>query len=137
MTVRKLFHRDGYRFQTVEDFMIDTGILGYDINTKYISLDEFGWLLIRDGYAWDGASFPAINTLSFRRGSLIHDALYQLIRLELINANERDTVDLLLRAICIEDGMTRARAWMDYRGLRRFGGAAADPANIKPVLVAP
>jgi len=40
----------------------------------------------------------------------VHDALYQLMRLKLLPASLRETADMLLRRICIEDGMCRLRA---------------------------
>jgi hypothetical protein len=32
------------------------------------------------GYAWNGPSGPTLDTRNFMRGSLVHDALYQLMR---------------------------------------------------------
>jgi len=57
----------------------DTGInLPARIITDFMHIDCGGSLCIREGYSWDGPSGPAIDTVDFMRGSLVHDALYQL-----------------------------------------------------------
>ena len=81
-----------------------------------------GLLIISAGYAWDGPSGITIDTKSFMRGSLFHDAVYQLLREgKLIIPDGRKLADKLLRAICIEDGMWKIRAWWVYRAVRMFG----------------
>jgi len=97
------------------------------INRPYIGLSRGGVLTVCRGYAWDGPSGPSIDTESFMRGSLVHDALYQLIRegyLTDTDGADRLLADELLRAICREDGMSKLRAWYVFHAVRRFGGAA-------------
>lgn len=78
-----------------------------------LDLYSDGRLVIAKDYAWDGPSGPTINSESSMRGSLVHDALYQLIREGLLPASLKPTCDWELAEICIEDGMWRwrARAW--------------------------
>jgi hypothetical protein len=72
------------------------------------------------------------------RGSLVHDALYQLMRnRHLSDARWRDEADLELKRMCIEDGMSSIRAWWVHRGVRVGGGPAADPAAAKEIHTAP
>jgi hypothetical protein len=71
------------------------------------------------------------------RGSLFHDALYQLLRLELISHKERVKADRLLSDICKEDGMWKWRADGWEKAVHEFGIFAADPEHEKPVIVAP
>jgi hypothetical protein len=66
------------------------------------------------------------------RGSLVHDALYQLIRLQQIPLHYKNYADLLLKKICLEDGMTGFQANCVYLGVKYFGGASAKPASEKP-----
>lgn len=106
------------------------------IETEFIGLDIDGSLMILKGYAWDGAS-GGIDTPAFMRASLVHDALYQLTREGHLQKRTREQVDDLLRAMCIEDGMSRLRAWWVHRGVRIGGGPAADPRNTKAVMIAP
>jgi hypothetical protein len=64
------------------------------------------------------------------RGSLVHDALYQLMRREpgKLPASEwRDEADSELRRICRRDGMSRVWAWVVYQGVHRFGEPATSP----------
>ena len=89
------------------------------------------------GYAWDGPSGPTFDTPNFMRGSLIHDALYQLMRNGLLREDFREDADKEIKKACLEDGMTRFRAAYVYWSLRRFAGFAADEGAVKEVLFAP
>ena len=58
-------------------------------------LNTKGHLIIKRSYAWDGPSGPTIDTKNFMRGSLVHDALYQLMRHEHLSSDEwRAVADL-------------------------------------------
>lgn len=118
---------DGYKYQLVESYSINTGIIpDIAINTPFISLDTNGYLTIRQGYAWDGPSGPTFDTKNFMRGSLVHDALYQLMRRGYLNIDtNRNKADRLLKHICKEDGMSSLRAWWVYQGVHAFGKSAA------------
>jgi hypothetical protein len=98
----------------------------------YLSLGNDGILIIKKGYAWDGPSGPTIDTLSFMRGSLVHDALYQLMRMGKILYSHKDHADRLLQKICIDDGMSKVRAWGVYQAVKLFGGSSAKPGSEKP-----
>ena len=76
-----IYYRSGYKYQLASSYSVLTPIIPLSpISTEYIRLDATGWLFIREGYAWDGASGPAIDTKSIMRGSLVHDALHQWTR---------------------------------------------------------
>ena len=113
----------GYKYQLKSLYLAETGIsLPNAIETDYISLSATGLLTIRAGYAWDGASSPASDTKTFMRGSLEHDALYQLMRLSLLPQSYREAANKRLRQVCLEDGMWPVRAWWVYQqGVRQFG----------------
>ena len=132
-------YRTGYRYQLVEDYDCATGIeISKPIESNFSIMYRGGALYIKAGYAWDGPSGPAIHTKNFMRGSLVHDALYQLMRERQLDHDiYRDTVDRLLQAMCLEDGMSTIRAWWVYHGVHFGGGPAADPANEKPIIKAP
>ena len=131
-------YKDGYEYQLVEGEQVLTEIYPiHRIATPWITLAIDGGLYVQAWYAWDGPSGPAMDTKSAMRGSLFHDALYQLLRLKLLPPSERLAADELYRKLCLEDGMWRIRAWAHFRVLRRLGGPAADPENQKPVLEAP
>ena len=52
----------------------------HHIFCDYARLFTNGYLVIFEGYQWDGPSGPAIDTDTFMRGSLVHDLLYELLR---------------------------------------------------------
>ena len=107
------------------------------IAASYIRLASDRMLTIGRGYAWDEPSGPTFDTKTFLRGSLVHDALYQLIRMGMPEKEWRQCADELLRTICREDGMSSIRAWWVYRAVRIFGASAANPKNAKKILTAP
>jgi len=61
------------------------------------------------------------------RGSLVHDAIYQLLRMQLIDIRYRLEGDIELRRVCLEDGMCSFRAWYVYHSVRAFAAGSADP----------
>jgi len=130
-------YKKGFKYQLEETEYHLTGIFGYEIKTKYLSLRPSGSLRIKEGYAWDGPSGPTIDTKTFMRGSLIHDALYELIRKGLIDKKYKAVADQLLYDICIWDGMWSLRAKLVYIGVKTFGILATLPKNIRRILEAP
>lgn len=130
-------YKSGFKYQLTKDCVYRTSIFGYDITTPYIRLDKIGTLTIRKGYCWDGPSGPTVDTKSFMRGSLIHDALYQLMREEYLPQTYRFICDKILQRVCLEDGMSRLRAWWVFQGVNLFASFAADPSNKKKIIKAP
>lgn len=108
-----------YRLESNECFI--TGITGYSYNGQYFSLESNGHVVVFKGYCWDGASGPTWDSPCTMRGSLIHDVLYQLIRLGVIPIEFKDKADSLLRIICIANGMSRTRADLWYWAVKKFG----------------
>ena len=132
-------YKDGYKYQIIESYITGISINPADnIITDYIELKSDGRIKIKKGYAWDGPSGPTIDTANFMRGSLIHDALYQLMREEELDKDTyRDRADRILQQMCKEDGMSSFRAWIVYQGVHIFGDPSADPAHKKPIIKAP
>jgi hypothetical protein len=132
-------YKGGYKYQTKQDYSVKTPIKPEsDITEPFIMLNRAGKLTIKSGYAWDGPSGPTFDTQNFMRGSLVHDALYQLMRGEFLDDKTyRKKADRLLQKHCKEDGMSRVRAWGVYQGVRFGGGPSADPDNKRPIEHAP
>ena len=132
-------YKAGYKYQLHENYVVQIDIKpAAPIDIEYLALTTTGILTVREGYAWDGPSGPTIDTLNFMRGSLVHDALYQLMRERHLDEDKyRDAADRLLQKLCKEDGMSALRAWSVYQGVHFFGKPSADPANDKPVIKAP
>ena len=120
-------YKKGYKYQLVERWSISTDLRPDHIVVlnPFLFLDVDGKLCIQAGYAWDGPSGPAIDTKNFMRGSLVHDALYQLMRENLLSFSFRKQADEELNRICLEDGMSKLRAWWVYQGVRFGGGPFA------------
>ena len=130
-------YREGYKYQLVEDYYHALQVIRPEvfIFSNFIRLDTTGDLWIIAGYAWDGPSGPAFDTPNFMRASLVHDALYQLMRSGHLPQSLRGEADEEMRRICLAAGMSKLRAWWCWSGVRFFGGAAAREAQ--PVREAP
>ena len=135
-----IYYKEGYKYQLAKTYTIQVGIApiaGDSYSIMHLSLTRTGMLLIEKGYAWDGASGPTFDTCTSMRGSLVHDALYQLIRIGAVDENERRRVDEIFMKICIEDGMWAWRAKLWFHGVRLFAAYAARKDNEPKVLTAP
>jgi len=140
MTTRRFIrYRGDYKYQLAEHYKIDIAIKPKeDIKTEFINLDVNGELTIKQGYAWDGPSGPVIDTKENLRASLVHDALYQLMRnKELVTRTHRKATDKIFKDLCKMDGVSNFRASMYYKALRKFGRPAASPENKKKIRRAP
>ena len=122
MKYRKL---KGYKYQLVtqEVKVLPWHFGGVCIEEKYFTI-RCQVLTIKTGYAWDGASGPAIDTPSFMRASLVHDVLYQCMRQGRISRELRWQADALLRQMCLDAGMSRLRAWYVWKCVKMFGKSA-------------
>ena len=118
---------DGYKYELAGPAETESGIIGLDIDTDYLRLQNDGLLRAKKGYCWDGPSGPSIDTKTFMRGSLFHDAGYQLIRMGLLPREYKRQIDDLLKRICLEDGMSSFRAWYVHRSVVMFGGGSCLP----------
>lgn len=138
MKDKKIFYRSGYKYQLVKDYTTETKIRpGATIDTDYIRLGMDGALTIKKSYAWDGPSGPTLDTKDSMRGSLEHDAKYQLMREEYISREWRETADEELKETCIKDGMWSGRANLWYIAVEVFAADAASPGHNEEVLEAP
>lgn len=135
----QISYKGGFKYQLQVEYSVQTRVVPDEpASSPLLHLDTNGRLTIKKFYAWDGPSGPTLDKPNFMRGSLVHDALYQLMRMEELPMKKwRKEADKELRRICIEDGMWRGKAWTVYWGVRRFGKTAADPDNRKSPRTAP
>lgn len=123
LTYREL---DDYKYQVKKPFTIQTGITGGSALTDFISLQGYGLLMIRPYYAWNGSNWSSDEKAMF--ASLVHDALYQLMRMGLLSRKVfRKNADALYRDMCIAEGMWKPKAQFRYRMLRLFGKGSTYP----------
>jgi hypothetical protein len=132
-------YRSDYKYQLAEGFAISISIKPKsDIKTEFIDLDTDGNLTVKKGYSWDGPSGPVKDTNDNMRASLVHDALYQLMRNKELNSRtHRKAADQEFKDICKADGVSNFLASVYYKALRKFGKPAASPENKKKVIRAP
>ena len=112
-----------YKYQLMDPYAHQTNITGQsgEVTDGWVVMNDDGLLKVKRGYAWNGLSGPTIDTNTSMRGSLVHDALYQLIREEILSRDQRSDADDLLRQICIADGMADLRAGWIYFAVRSCG----------------
>ncbi len=73
----------GYKYGLMERYAHETGMtLDAAVASRngWVKMNRSERLTTKKGYAWDGPSGPTIDSKNFMRGSLVHDALYQLMR---------------------------------------------------------
>ena len=133
-------YRTGYKYILEESIFFthpelpDINIEGPDGITIYDKV-----LAIKKGYPWDGPSGPTVDTKNFMPGSLVHDALYELMRCGALPLAYRKAADRILYAMNREHGMTWLRARGVYIALRLFGAKNASDVEkeIHPTVSAP
>lgn len=122
---RKLEKKElGYKYQLVKDYTTETYIVpNFSYSDQYLAITKEGTLTVKKYYAWDGAT-GAIDTKSLMRASLVHDALYQLIRLRVIDPKNRWIADRILCAMyCYDADPIDTGGWPNRLGnwfRRRF-----------------
>lgn len=117
-------YRSGYRYQLRETttYRLPPWFRGVvAASDGYIDLRD-GVLTIAAGYAWDGASGPAIDTPDFMGPSLVHDALYQLGEEGKLPIGWRRQADDVLFFACRANSMWLVRAWWVWLAVHWFGG---------------
>lgn len=128
LTMIKYKKRRHYKYNLHSQLEYETGIKPlHEKLDGILKIDEEGLLTIEPGYAWDGPSGPTIDTKNFMESSLVHDAIYQLMREKVVAQDQRKKADQLLRKMCRDAGMSNIRAWWVYRGVRIGGASSAKP----------
>ncbi len=124
-----------WKYTTVDEERYQTGILpDSPIRTDFLFMDMAGLLIIQPRYAWDGASGPTFDTPNTFFASLIHDALYQLMRSEHIDREKwRLRADVILYEILRDKGMMKIRAKLWYKAVRK----AAEKSSEYDIITAP
>ena len=132
-------YASGYKYQMLENAVADSGVRPCAlIDHEYFSISVDGVILVKKGYAWDGASSVAIDTPGTIYASVFHDAGYQAIRLGLLDPVWREDLDRMYERLCREGGVPWFRAKYHYLGLR-LGGDVYNhlPDSAYPEKIAP
>ena len=112
-------------FELITNAVIKTDIVGFEFEDHKVKLDIWGNLTAKRRFYF-GANGPTFDTISSREGSCFHDAFYYIslhggFDDALDNDSVRKSADLLLRKLCLENGMWAWRAEVWYLSVRLLG----------------
>lgn len=128
-----MFYKDGYHYQLAANESFKTSFKPEKtISSKRITLYTDGTMIVKEGYAWDGAS-GIIDRKTNLKASCGHDALYQLMRERLLNHHDWAKADEDFCRWLKEAGAWSMTVSIDRSGLKLFGGKYAHPKNIKKI----
>lgn len=132
-----IVYKKGYKYQLQSTHVIKTQIYcGVDIECPFITLYQDGYLWIHNGYAWDGLTgVPDFD--SGMRASLVHDALYQLMRTGRLNRKYKSDADILFYEILIQDETPHGVAALMYEGVKKLGDFATKASGERKLTVSP
>ncbi len=133
-----LYFRRGYKYVVKRDFYIKLDIVPYsEIDIDHMQMDMEGNAVIFAGYPWNGASGTTIDTLSSMIPSLVHDFIYELIRLGLIDPKYKEYADRLLHDLGNECHMYGWRTDLWLWAVDKFGDGSILPSAEPKEEVAP
>jgi hypothetical protein len=133
-----IHYRAGYKYQLAKTYACKTPILGASVSAEFYDLHPDGLLVIKQGYAWDGASGPTLDTAASMRPSLVHDVFCQMMRAgELDYYRWQNDVNAFFKTQCMEDGMWAWRAALWHAAVEFANAGHPDQGESSPVLTAP
>lgn len=128
----------GLKYQLVEPYMCMTPVVGYDIDSHDFHLFADGRLLIRDGFAWDGASGPTFDTDTSMAPSAVHDVFCILMRDGRLSYEDwQDRVNEFFKLQCIAVGMWGWRANLWHIGVEAGDAGNPEQGADREVFEAP
>ena len=117
-------YNDGY--QILKTSYFPTSYKDCEYFGSHFSITKDGMIYVWEGYCFDGASGPTIDTDNSFEAACFHDIMYALIRMGVIPNTywNRRKADLMFYKALRKDGMSwlRANAW--FVGVRAGGWAA-------------
>lgn len=116
----KYRERRKWKYTLEELYQIYLGAHFPNISFDFIEICD-GVLSIAPKYAWDGASGPTIDTKNVLRPSLVHDALYQLMREGILSVAYKKDADKIFYKLLKENKVWSVRARVWYRAVRVGG----------------
>lgn len=89
-------------------------------------------VLVRAGYAWDGATGVLFQTANLRVPSLIHDIGCQAVNLGMLPRDFRAAFDAEYYAQALEYGVSKPRAMAHFAAIRLWGMIQKAEKNPAP-----
>ncbi len=123
-------YRKGFKYQLAEEIILQTSFRpASNIYSDFCCLTMLGQLLLKRGFAWDGASGPVVDRKSNMIASAGHDGLYRLMRKGLLDCKLWPQADEMFAKWLKENGAWAITIQIDSLGLKMANGAAANPSN--------
>ena len=114
----------------------------FDLHSDFPDVKGFDWVSIKNnkitiqkGYAWDGCSGPTIDTKNSMVAGLVHDCLYQLMRLKRLDISYRPQADKEFYLILREHRMNPIRAKIWYLSVKLFAKSSATKLQSKEKII--
>ena len=123
-----MIYQQGYKYKLAFDERIEVPFrdkIPLEFYDNGFIMYDYGWLLIRKGYAWDGTSGPIIDTKNNMFPSLVHDAWYQLLREGGMPQSTKVYADRWFGDLCHERGTYKIITDVYVEGLILYGSKAA------------
>lgn len=135
---KQIQFEEGYKYQLHRTITAQLDIFGFTVFNEFYCLTVDGILSIKQGYAWDGPSGPCPDWKCFMRGSLVHDVLYQMMRMKELPQTCFHPANLEFKKIVLEDSKAwqKPMAQIVYLAVEKFGRKFAE---VQPdiILTAP
>jgi len=129
--MKTIKYKKGFKYILKQELSLECEIIPIDIiiDAEFVHL-TCERLTIMKGYAWDGASGPTIDTANTIFPSLVHDALYQLMREGYLDPDiYRMSADKLFLELLEREGMSYIRRTIWFKMIRKFGSKFAEIKN--------
>lgn len=131
-------YSEGYKYQLEALYACETPVTGTLIEDDLFTLYATGLLVIRKGFAWDGASGPTFDTKNSMRASLVHDVFCVCMRDGRLSYEKwQDTINEFFRQQCIEDGMWHWRAGLWHAAVEFADAGNPEQGKDREILEAP
>lgn len=128
-------YKEGYNYALESDYIRYTNIrpTGTIFIPGFVYLYKDGRLVLKAGYAWNGATLAPDNKYTLE-ASLVHDALYQLMGEGILALSWKDAADTELKNIIIEKGGWEIVANIFYFAVSKFGRYFINKARVLETL---
>lgn len=110
----KYRNHNGFAYKLQHDYG-----LAEDYESRFLLMTTDNWLLVLDGYSWNGADcFPDFDWI--KTPSLIHDALLELVAEGVLPESLNDQIDREIEAAIVGNAgkrwLLKLRGWYVKRG---------------------
>lgn len=104
-----------HHFRLLNDVDVATSIsLAHEFKTPYLAMSEAGHLKIKAGYRWSLPWYVYSHSPEWVKAVLVHDALYELIRLGVVTVQHKKQIDQLFVYLCKAAGVKRMGIFWVY-----------------------